>query len=246
MQNDASIDSHYIHGSSAEEQQRLSLLNRLMNKACLQTIQLQGDERILDMGSGLGQFDLAVAETDNFQGSILGIERDEQQLASAKKNLAATPFHNIEFRQGNAFHPPLTTEEWGSFDLAHTRFLLEHVPQPQRVVQQMYRAVRPGGRLVLVDEDHDIFRVWPDAPGFRDLWLAYVRSYERLGNDPFIGRRLVSLLHEAGCRDIRNTFIFFGSCASDPNFQLFMDNFLGLLVGARELILQQGLITDYT
>ncbi len=42
MQNN--IDSHYMHDSSEEEQQRLSLLNRLMNRAGLQTIQLQGDD----------------------------------------------------------------------------------------------------------------------------------------------------------------------------------------------------------
>jgi len=246
MNSETTINSHYIHGSLEEEQRRLSLLNQLMNKVCLEKIALRGDEKILDMGSGLGQFDLAIAKSENFQGQILGIERDLQQLATAQKNLSATPFDHIEFRQGNAFHPPLSEAEWGSFDVAHTRFLLEHLPQPEKVVQQMYQAIRPGGRVVVVDEDHDIFRVWPEAPGFRDLWLAYVRSYERLGNDPFIGRRLVSLLHQAGCRDIRNTFLFFGSCAHDPHFQLFMDNFIGLIVGAKELMLQQGLLTDYT
>lgn len=245
MSTSTTVNSHYIHGSSADEQQRLSRLNQLMNTACLEAIQLRGDERILDMGSGLGQFSIAIAHAAAFRGQILGIERDAQQLATARKNLSESKLQSIEFRQGDAFHPPLSEEEWETFDVAHTRFLLEHLPQPERVVAQMVRAVRPGGRIILIDDDHDTFRLWPDAPGFRDLWLAYIRSYERLGNDPYIGRRLVSLLHQAGCQRIRNKVVFFGSCADEPNFDFFVENIIGILVGAKDLMLEQGLIHPY-
>ena len=38
-----------------------------------------------------------------------------------------------------------STDEWGTFDLVHARFLLEHVSDPLAVVRSMARAVRPGG-----------------------------------------------------------------------------------------------------
>jgi hypothetical protein len=44
----------YIHGTHPEEQQRLSLLNRVLNPASLRELNLAGNERILDCGSGLG------------------------------------------------------------------------------------------------------------------------------------------------------------------------------------------------
>ena len=49
--------SVYIHGTDDDEQRRLSLMNDvLLNSAMLREMNLRGDERILDLGSGLGQF----------------------------------------------------------------------------------------------------------------------------------------------------------------------------------------------
>src|SRR5919204_622789 len=107
---------------------------------------------------------------------------------------------------------PLTRAEWGSFDVAHTRFLLEHVPDPEAVVAAMVRAVRPGGRIVLADDDHDVLRLWPEPAAVRAVWQAYCGTYERMGNDPYVGRRLPALLHGAGAVPRRSTWIFFGAC----------------------------------
>jgi len=109
------------------------------------------------------------------------------------------------------------------------------------VVRQMARAVRPGGRVVLADDDHDVLRLYPEPPGFWRLWEAYMRTYDRLGNDPYVGRRLVSLLHQAGAQPIRNTWVFFGSCSGHDLFQPLVTNVLGILRGARETILRFSL-----
>jgi hypothetical protein len=69
-----------------------------------------------------------------------------------------------------------------------------------------------------------------------------MRTYDRLGNDPYIGRRLVSLLHQAGARPGRNTWIFFGSCAGHPAFEAFVANLIGVLDGAREAVLAPGIL----
>ncbi len=230
--------SHYIHGSSPEEQHRLSLLNELLNQACLRELNLRGGERIIDVGSGLGQFSRVMARAVGPAGRVIGIERDDGQLAEANR-LAANDgeLDSVEFRQGDVLALPLSTEERGSFDLAYARFLLEHIPQPLRVVSEMSLAVRAGGRVVVADDDHDNVRPWPEPAGFHALWHAYVRSYDRAGNDPYIGRRLVSLLHDAGLYSIRNSGIFFGGCAGNETFYAAADNLIGVLKGAKEDIL---------
>src|SRR5262249_2100513 len=153
---------------------------------------LAGDERVIDVGSGLGQLTRAIALQVRPGGSVVGIERSPEQLAESHR-LAAIGGEErlVEFRQGNAEQLPLRDDEWGTFDVAHTRFLLEHVPDPATVVRQMIRAVRPGGRIILEDDAHDTHCLWPEPPGFGRLWSAYLRTYDRLGNDPFVGRRLV-------------------------------------------------------
>lgn len=227
--------SDYIHGSSPEEQRRLSLLNDLLNQASARELDLGGGESILDVGSGLGQFTRVMARTAGTHGRALGIERDRAQLAEANRLIKEDGESElVEFRQGNALNLPLRPDEWGSFDLAHARFLLEHISEPMRVVSQMVRAVCPGGRVIVADDDHDNFRPWPEPAGFHAIWQAYIRSYERKGNDPYIGRRLVSLLHDAGLCSIRNTCVFFGGCAGNETFIAVADNLIGALRGAKE------------
>jgi hypothetical protein len=76
------------------------------------------------------------------------------------------------------------------------------------------------------------------------LWQAYIRTYDRLGNDPYVGRRLVGLLHEAGAVPIRNTWIFFGSCSGSPEFPDVVENLEMILLGARTLILSTAHIEE--
>lgn len=239
MNNETS--SQYLHGTRPDEQRRLSLLNDLLNAGSIREMRLQGAERVLDVGSGLGQLSRAMARTTGAR--VIGVERSVEQIVEAERQAAqAGEAGLVEFRQGDALRLPLRDEEWGAFDLAHTRFLLEHLREPAPVVREMLRAVRPGGRIILEDDDHDLMRLWPEPPGFTALWQAYQRGYEYLGNDPTVGRRLVSLLVDAGAEPSRNAFVFFGSCAGEPHFPDYVENLAGVINGARATVVEAGLL----
>jgi hypothetical protein len=72
-----------------------------------------------------------------------------------------------------------------------------------------------------------------------------MRTYERIGNDPFVGRRLVQLLHGAGATPVRNTWIFFGGCAGMETFPTLASNMKGVVASARDKILGLGLYDTY-
>lgn len=245
MNDDVSRSSEYIHGSSPKEQHRLSLLNGILNESCLRELNLQSGEKVLDLGSGLGQFTRLIARTVGSEGHVVGIERDRHQIMQAK-SLADSSGESelVEFRKGDALELPLNGSELGTFDVAHARFLLEHIPRPAQVIEQMVRSVRPGGRIFVSDDDHDNFRPWPEPRGFPALWQAYVGSYERLGNDPYVGRRLVSLLRDVGLTSIRNTCVFFGGCAGNERFQAVADNLIGALEGAKDAMLSEEFLDE--
>jgi SAM-dependent methyltransferase len=235
--------SHYVHGSSPEEQARLGLMNDILERRCLDELALNGSERILDVGCGVGAFTLAMGRAVP-RGRVLAIERDERQLEQAKSRVLlassepgeADLERRIELRRGDAYDLPLEKGEWGSLDVAWSRFLLEHVDDPQRVVDALVRAVRPGGRIVLCDDDHDVLRLDPPVPAFEKLGDAYLASYRDHGNDPAIGRRLPRLLVNAGAVLDRTTWVFFGSCAGAPDWRLVIDNCRVLLEQARSEI----------
>ena len=73
--------SHYLHGTSAVEQERLARLNELINDKSLRELALRPGESVLDVGSGLGQMTRAMAR--QVGAKVVGIERSEAQLAGA-------------------------------------------------------------------------------------------------------------------------------------------------------------------
>lgn len=227
----------YVHGTHAQEQQRLATLNALVNRASLAAARPAAGERLLDMGSGLGQFARAFALEAGVPA--VGVERSHEQLDRARA-LAAGEAPLAEFRAGDAFAPPLTDAEWGAFDVVHARFLLEHVPDPQVLVAVMARAVRPGGRVIVEDDDHEALTLWPEPPHVGTAWRAYQRTYDRLGNDPIVGRRLVQLLAGAGLRPRRIESLPFGACSGQDEFVPLVENLAEILRGARVPILATG------
>jgi ubiquinone/menaquinone biosynthesis C-methylase UbiE len=233
--------SNYIHGTDGEEQARLTRLNEVLNAGTLRELALKPGEQILDVGAGLGQLSRAMARAVGRTGKVIGVERSAEQIAEAERQArAAGEALLVDLRRGDARDPPLTPAEWGTFDVAHARFVLEHVPDPEAVVAAMVRAVRPGGRVVLADDDHEVYRTWPEPPSFAAVWRAYCQSYRTAGNDPYVGRRLPELLHAAGASPRRCTWIFFGACAGDPAFPLLVENLATILAQAAAPLAKEG------
>ncbi len=236
---DQAAASHYIHGTDPDERERLGLLNDMLNRKCLVELAPRPGDRVLDVGSGLGQFTNAIAGAVGSGGRVVGIERSPEQLDHAR---AITPAL-AEFRKGDAYHLPLRDEEWGSFDVIHARFLLEHLQDPFAAVRQMVRAARPGGRIVLEDDDHPILKLEPEPPGFPALWTAYQRAYDRLGNDPVTGRRLVSILHQAGARPSRATLISWSNCTGHEEFPVLVRNLIEVIRTSRAQVVRFNLLS---
>ena len=231
--------STYIHGINPGEQIRLSILNELLNQRCLEKITLKPAARILDVGSGLGLMTECLSKKSGPGGYCLGIERDDEQIEKAQKH--QTP--ELEFRKGDAYQLPLKEDEIGSFDIVYSRFLLEHLSDPKRAIEEMLRALKHGGQIILSDDDHQSMILYPEPEGFQKLWTAYIDSYITIGNDPFIGRKLPRLLLDNGCKEVRNDLVFFGDMAGSPTFEAYTKNLSEVIATARNLMIENELIS---
>jgi SAM-dependent methyltransferase len=217
-------------------------MNDILNRGALAAIGVRPGERLLDLGSATGQLTRDLARAAGGAAGAVAVERSRDQIEVARRLASAAGEEGLaDFREGDALSPPLSEAEWGGFDLVHARFLCEHLPRPIELARIMVRAARPGGRIVIQDEDHDILRLWPEPEGVMDLWRAYIRSYEVQGNDPFIGRKLAALLHEAGASPVRSSWIDFGGCSGQPRFPALVENMARILEGAQGLIVEAGL-----
>jgi ubiquinone/menaquinone biosynthesis C-methylase UbiE len=211
---------HHRDALDTDEYRRFSAMNDMLNPTSVGMLGLRGGERILDVGCGLAQLTRAMARAAGRTGTALGVVHADPWLVEARRLAAAAGEASlVELRSGDPAALPLRDEEWGTFDVVLARFVLEQVPDPERVVNGMARAARPGGRIVLEDEDHATIRVWPEPAGYEGLRRSYVRWCESQGFDPFVGRRLVDLIHRAGVLPNRSASLSVSSCAGSPSFR---------------------------
>jgi ubiquinone/menaquinone biosynthesis C-methylase UbiE/broad specificity phosphatase PhoE len=126
----------------AERRQRMRDLLRFAR--------LAPDLRILDAGTGGGQFALLLAEETQAR-EVLGIDVSPAQLEAAEylRLSRARPYAGrISFRLAPAQALPFS-DEW--FDAAVCRFVLHHTHKPERILQELARVLKPGGALILAD-----------------------------------------------------------------------------------------------
>jgi ubiquinone/menaquinone biosynthesis C-methylase UbiE len=107
-----------------------------------QLLDLSGDERALDVGTGAGALALGLASL--VQG-VIGVDIVPELLEEARKRAPA----NVEFADGDAYELPFPSD---AFDLVSTARTLHHVQRPELVLAEMNRVLRPGGTMLVVDQ----------------------------------------------------------------------------------------------
>lgn len=238
------MSNKYIHGFSQSERDRLTKMQTILNERQLDAMDFRGVSCLLDMGSGLGQLTRAMARRLPPGSTVIGIEYNQVQKDEACRQAVADGEQDlVEFRLGDAYAPPLTASEWGSFDLVHARFVLEHVTEPLKVVHQMVEAVRVGGQIYLIDDDHELLRLHPACPPLESLWEKYWHSYRDWGFDPLVGRRLAGLLTAAGARVAKTDSLFYGSSRCQEMFDPVVDNLLRVMESAADDMIAKQHVT---
>jgi ubiquinone/menaquinone biosynthesis C-methylase UbiE len=107
-------------------------------------------DRVLDVGSSAGYLARMLAATVGKSGHVTGVDPSEAAISYARRRAAP----NCEFIVGTA--QDLGFED-GSFDVVTSTLALHHVPARQRAAAfgEMFRVLRPGGRLLVADLQPD-------------------------------------------------------------------------------------------
>jgi len=221
----------YIHGTKPSEQARLVVLNRLTNEAFIRFLGITPQMRILEVGSGLGILATEVASAAEGV-CVYGVEKAAEQIAEATK--AA----NVTYVQGDAHKLDFPDR---SFDLVYARYLLEHVSNPQKVLNEMRRVVRSGGRVAACENDISLLRLDPPCPIFEEVWHAFQKYQRSLGGDSLIGRRLYRLFCSVGFSQIELSVQPEVHWYASMGFLCWIQNLIGNIESARYELVNSGL-----
>jgi len=190
--------SLYALGSTDSEHERLirqaarlaPCTERFLREAGIST-----GQRVLDLGSGVGDVAMLAARLVGPSGEVVGIERDPRSLDRARTRVAEAGLRNVSFIQSDVSQ--ITASE--PFDAAVGRFILMWLPDPTSVLRQLSLLVRPGGVVAFQEPS------W--APVFAilthlTLWSAAASlMYETIGRsgaNPEMGLALYRIFQEAG------------------------------------------------
>ncbi|HEX5618679.1 MAG TPA: methyltransferase domain-containing protein [Solirubrobacteraceae bacterium] len=166
----------------------------------------------LEVGAGGGSFTRWLAERVGPSGSVLAVDIDTRLVEEIDAP-------GLEIHEMNVETDELPS---AAFDLVHTRLLLLHVPQRDAVLQKLARALRPGGLLLIEEDDIYPVRALEEGP-YRDAWDAFLTVTDRAGVDPTWARDLPQRLTRLGLLDVDaevDTQLFRGGSAAAQMWNL--------------------------
>lgn len=163
---------------------------RSMWDAYLSEIPFPPGAYVLEIGCGTGAVSRILAEQPGVD-RVLGVDPSSVFIATARALSAAIPHLTFEESDGRSL--PL---EDNVFDVVVVHQTLSHVPEPERLLAEGYRVLRPGGYLALFDGDYSTATV---ATGAFDPLEACVDAFRAsYVHDAWVVRRLPQLVLASG------------------------------------------------
>jgi ubiquinone/menaquinone biosynthesis C-methylase UbiE len=151
-------------------------------------------QRVLDLGSGVGDVAMLVARMVGPSGEVVAVERDRNSVAKASARVTDAGFRNVSFNESNV------NEILGEkpFDAAVGRFILMYLPDPVATLRSISQVVRPGGVIVFQEPTWvPVITQLTQLP----LWLAtasFIDKTMRTSANHDMGTELYQTFVEAG------------------------------------------------
>lgn len=155
---------------------------------------------VVELGCGTGTFSREMATVVGPTGTVCGLDSTAFSVARARELAVQAGLANTTFEAADLAATGLAAD---CADLVLARGVLGRVTRPAAVVREMVRLTRPGGVVVLTDQDEGLVIYEPEPPVLTELRAVLAERSRAAGFNPHVGRRLFHHLIEAGLEQVR-------------------------------------------
>ena len=117
--------------------------------------------RVVDFGAGEGEFAVALASRVGASGRVYATEIDDASLAEIRKAASEAGLSNIAVVKGAVSR---TNVPEACCEAVLSRVVYHHLDEPGAINAQLFRVLRPGGRLLVIDFPPGGVMDWIDRP----------------------------------------------------------------------------------
>jgi ubiquinone/menaquinone biosynthesis C-methylase UbiE len=190
--------------ASGEADKHLAYLDRVdgmpqtvsRRRLARELLALRPGMAVAEIGCGTGTVARELAAVVGPSGHVHGFDMSNHLIAVARARAAQTG--QVEFQVADAVALPLPE---ASLDAYRAERVYMHLRSPEAALAEAFRVLRPGGRLLIMDQDWDTLVLDGDVATTRMVTRAFTDS---LVNGT-IARRMRLLLRQAGFNDIKIT-----------------------------------------
>lgn len=132
----------------------------------MKRMQVKENSKALDVCCGTGDWSVALAEAVGANGEVAGLDFSKNMLSVAEKKKQELKLDQLKLIHGNAMELPFDDN---SFEYVTIGFGLRNVPDYKTVIDELFRVVKPGGKVVCLETSQ------PTLIGYRQLYYFYFR-----------------------------------------------------------------------
>lgn len=159
-----------------------------LRKRSYELLDAHSGDTVIDVGCGTGK---VVSELADHELTVIGVDVSQQMISVAGRR-----FPSCDFRTADAEVLPFQD---GAVTHYRAERLYQHLKNPARALAEAKRVLAPGGRIVLLDQDYDMWAIDADD---KALTRAVMRAHADTIVSRWIGRSYHNLLLDSGFVDV--------------------------------------------